>query len=137
MENRSSKARDLTRTGCRAEFRINLNRETGIYEKPLVILLGSNNYDKTCVFGVALLEKENWETYNWVLETFLECMDGKMPLTVLTDNCKSMDKALSNVMPDVVHRICSWHILKNAMHHIHKTGFNTDLRKFIFRYDLN
>ncbi|KAM6571041.1 hypothetical protein CsatA_015121 [Cannabis sativa] len=31
MENRSSKARDLTRTGCRAEFRINLNRETGMW----------------------------------------------------------------------------------------------------------
>ncbi|KAF4396728.1 hypothetical protein F8388_004696 [Cannabis sativa] len=132
----SSKARDLRRTGCRAEFRINLNRETGmwvtkcfrthhnhalgsaiqkpflrskrkftkstmeqlmlmkragigtsqvwqylvevsdgwenvgcmkddLYEKPLVILLGSNNHDKTCVFGVALLEKENWETNNW------------------------------------------------------------------------
>ncbi|KAF4375219.1 hypothetical protein F8388_000976 [Cannabis sativa] len=27
----SSKARDLTRTGCRAEFRINLNRETGMW----------------------------------------------------------------------------------------------------------
>ncbi|XP_060958292.1 protein FAR1-RELATED SEQUENCE 5-like [Cannabis sativa] len=75
--------------------------KTNKYEKPLVILLGSSNHDKTGVFGVALLEKENWETNNWVLETFLECMDGKMPLTVLTDNCKSMDKALSNVMPDV------------------------------------
>ncbi|XP_062094091.1 protein FAR1-RELATED SEQUENCE 5-like [Humulus lupulus] len=104
------------------------------YGKPLVILLGSNNHDKMCVFGAALLDNETSTTYDWVLETFLECMGGKMPSAVLTDGCKAMNKALDNIMPGVPHRICSWHILKNAMHHVHNISFHQELKKFIFRY---
>ncbi|XP_062115212.1 protein FAR1-RELATED SEQUENCE 5-like [Humulus lupulus] len=104
------------------------------YGKPLVILLGSNNHDKTCVFGAALLDNETSTTYDWVLERFLECMGGKMPSVVLTDGCKVMNKALDNIMPGVPHRICSWHILKNAMHHVHNIAFHQELKKFIFRY---
>ncbi|XP_062100041.1 protein FAR1-RELATED SEQUENCE 5-like [Humulus lupulus] len=105
-----------------------------MYGKPLVILLGSNNHNKTCVFGAALLDNETSTTYDWVLETFLECMGGKMPSAVLTDGCKAMNKALDNIMPGVPHRICSWHILKNAMHHVHNIAFHQELKKFIFRY---
>ncbi|XP_062119083.1 protein FAR1-RELATED SEQUENCE 5-like [Humulus lupulus] len=83
--------------------------KTNRYGKPLVILLGSNNHDKMCVFGAALLDNETSTTYDWVLETFLECMGGKMPSAVLTDCCKAMNKALDNIMPDVPHRICSWY----------------------------
>ncbi|XP_062118326.1 protein FAR1-RELATED SEQUENCE 5-like [Humulus lupulus] len=108
--------------------------KTNRYGKPLVILLGSNNHDKTCVFGAALLDNETSTTYDWVLETFLECMGGKMPSAVLTDGCKAMNKALDNIMPGVPHRICSWHILKNAMHHVHNIAFHQELKKFIFRY---
>lgn len=103
------------------------------YGKPLVILLGSNNHDKTCVFGAALLDDETATTYDWVLGTFLECMGGKMPSSVLTDGCKAMMKALDNIMPGVPHRICSWHILKNSMHHVHNGSFQQDLKNFIFR----
>ncbi|XP_062103286.1 protein FAR1-RELATED SEQUENCE 5-like [Humulus lupulus] len=78
--------------------------KTNRYEKPLVILLGSNNHDKTCVFGAALLGNETSTTYDWVLETFLECMGGKMTSAVLTDGCKAMNKALDNIMPGVPHR---------------------------------
>ena len=64
------------------------------------------------MFGAALLDDETATTYDWVLGTFLECMGGKMPSSVLTDGCKAMMKALDNIMPGVPHRICSLHILK-------------------------
>ncbi|KAF4352588.1 hypothetical protein G4B88_016767 [Cannabis sativa] len=64
-------------------------------------------------------------------------MEGKMPKTVLTDGCLSMKKALNKVMPETVHRICSWHLLKNAIFHIHKTGFTKEFKKLIFRYYSN
>lgn len=99
----------------------------------MVVLLGSNNHDRTCVFGFALLQNELAETYTWILETFLECMDGKQPDTVLTDGCRSMNKALEETMPGVVHRICSWHIIKNSIQHIHKAGFCEDFKRLIFR----
>ncbi|XP_060963254.1 protein FAR1-RELATED SEQUENCE 5-like [Cannabis sativa] len=111
--------------------------KTNRYGKPLVILLGYNNHNRTCVFGFCLLQNEKWENYKWLLKTFLECMEGKMPKTVLTDGCLSMKKALNKVMPETVHRICSWHLLKNAIFHIHKTGFTKEFKKLIFRYYSN
>ncbi|XP_062075477.1 protein FAR1-RELATED SEQUENCE 5-like [Humulus lupulus] len=57
-----------------------------------------------------------------------------MPSAVLTDGCKAMNKELDNIMPGVPHRICSWHILKNAMHHVHNIAFHQELKIFIFRY---
>ncbi|XP_062100398.1 protein FAR1-RELATED SEQUENCE 5-like [Humulus lupulus] len=108
--------------------------KTNRYEKSLVILLGSNNHEKTCVLGASLLDNETSTTYDWVLQIFLECMGGKMPSAVLTDGCKAMNKALDNIMPSVPHCICSWHILKNAMHHVHNIAFHQELKFFIFRY---
>ncbi|KAF4380102.1 hypothetical protein F8388_018226, partial [Cannabis sativa] len=123
---------DLYR-GLRNNFR-NRDDLKILYGKPLVILLGYNNHNRTCVFGFCLLQNEKWENYKWLLKTFLECMEGKMPKTVLTDDCLSMKKALNKVMPETVHRICSWHLLKNAIFHIHKTGFTKEFKKLIFSY---
>ncbi|XP_030478045.1 protein FAR1-RELATED SEQUENCE 5-like [Cannabis sativa] len=83
--------------------------KTNRYEKPLVILLGYNNQNRTCVFGFCLLKNEKWENYKWLLKTFLECMEVKMPKTMLTDGYLSMKKALNEVMLETVHQICSWY----------------------------
>ncbi|KAK9096673.1 hypothetical protein Sjap_022170 [Stephania japonica] len=38
-------------------------------------------------------------------------MDGKMPMTILTDGDKSMHKVIENEWNNVTHRTCSWQIL--------------------------
>ena len=70
---------------------------------PLVVMVGSNNHGLTCVFRFALIQNETTEKYIWVLQKFLECMKGKLPETVLTDGCISMNKALEDLMPSVVY----------------------------------
>ena len=83
---------------------------TNAYKKPLVVLVGVNHHHQTVVFGCALLIDESVGTYEWVLETFLEAMMNKRPISVITDGDKAMRKAIKKVLPDTCHRLCSWHL---------------------------
>ncbi|XP_059630112.1 protein FAR1-RELATED SEQUENCE 4-like [Cornus florida] len=41
-------------------------------------------------------------------------MDNKAPKTIFTDQCQAMANAIKKVFPNTCHRLCSWHISKNA-----------------------
>ncbi|XP_066163743.1 protein FAR1-RELATED SEQUENCE 5-like [Oryza sativa Japonica Group] len=66
------------------------------------------------IFGCALLREETVEAFKWLFETFTEAMHGKRPSAILTDNCHQMEVAIKAVWPETVHRVCKWHVLKNA-----------------------
>ncbi|XP_034680319.1 protein FAR1-RELATED SEQUENCE 5-like [Vitis riparia] len=70
---------------------------TNAYKKPLVVLVGVNHHHQTVVFGCALLIDESVGTYEWVLETFLEAMMNKKPISVVTDGDKAMRKDFSSI----------------------------------------
>ncbi|KAF7130425.1 hypothetical protein RHSIM_Rhsim10G0158300 [Rhododendron simsii] len=99
---------------------------TNAYKKPFVILAGVSNQFMTTIFGCALLSKETEETYNWALEMFMEAMDGKCPISVVTDGDLAMRKAISNIFPDARHRLCMWHLERNAAKNVQKPGFVSD-----------
>ncbi|TXG57213.1 hypothetical protein EZV62_018526 [Acer yangbiense] len=63
---------------------------TNCYNRPLVIFVGVNNHTKTIIFGFGLLVDETVETYTWILQTFLEVMHGKCPISVVTDGDRAM-----------------------------------------------
>ncbi|KAF7112926.1 hypothetical protein RHSIM_RhsimUnG0178400 [Rhododendron simsii] len=102
---------------------------TNAYRKPLVILAGVNSHFQTTIFGCALLTTETVETYTWVLERFLDSMDHKKPMSVMTDGDKAMRRAIKTVLPDVNHRLCKWHLKKNAVSNVHVLGFLADFEK--------
>ncbi|KAK4487847.1 hypothetical protein RD792_003583, partial [Penstemon davidsonii] len=56
----------------------------------LVIFSGVNRHCSTCIFGAAFLQNETIDSYQWVLQTFLEAMDGRIPEGVLTDQDAAM-----------------------------------------------
>ncbi|XP_028075828.1 protein FAR-RED IMPAIRED RESPONSE 1-like [Camellia sinensis] len=66
---------------------------------------------------------ETIDTYTWVLETFTEAMGNKAPVSVLTDGDKAMREAIRRVFPDARHRLCNWHVGKNVVSNVHKSGF--------------
>ncbi|XP_058203044.1 protein FAR1-RELATED SEQUENCE 5-like [Rhododendron vialii] len=99
---------------------------TNAYKKPFVILAGVSNNFTTTIFGCALLSKETEDTYNWVLSMFLEAMDGKRPISVVTDGDLAMRNAIRNIFPDVRHRLCSWHLERNAAKNVHIPEFVFD-----------
>ena len=49
-----------------------------------------------------------------MLEQFLEGMNGKAPQYVITNGDHSMRNVINRVFPNAHHRLCAWHLLKNA-----------------------
>ncbi|XP_057426171.1 protein FAR-RED IMPAIRED RESPONSE 1-like [Lotus japonicus] len=68
----------------------------------------------TIIFASALVSNEQEETYVWLLENFLDAMGGKVPVSVITDEDGAMWKAIKRVFPTAHHRLCAWHLLRNA-----------------------
>jgi hypothetical protein len=57
-------------------------------------------------------------TYVWLLEQFLAAMKGKHPTSVITDGDMAMRNAIRKVFPKSYHRLCAWHLLRNALSNI-------------------
>ncbi|KAG9442246.1 hypothetical protein H6P81_018100 [Aristolochia fimbriata] len=87
---------------------------TNDHGRPFAPFVGVNHHNQTVVFGAALLYDETSESFVWLFETFLEAMSGKKPQAILTDQCAAMAKAISIVLPETHHRLCTWHIFQNA-----------------------
>ena len=105
---------------------------TNAYKKPLVVLVGVNHHHQTVVFGSALLIDESAGTCEWVLETFLIAMMNKKPISVVTDGNKTMRKAIKKVLSDVCHRLCSWHLQRNAFTNVHIKDFASIFARCMF-----
>ncbi|XP_025673989.1 protein FAR1-RELATED SEQUENCE 5-like [Arachis hypogaea] len=102
------------------------------YNKPLVIFSGCNHHGQNVIFGSILLSDETTETYKWLLETFVEAMGGKSPKAVITDGDLAMRDAIKNVLPDVTHRLCGWHLQRNACENIKNPNFLHDFKCLIY-----
>jgi zinc finger SWIM domain-containing protein 3 len=101
------------------------------YGMPFVPFVGLNNHRRTTVFGCAIVSNEDEGTYSWVLRTFLKAMYQQRPKAVITDGDAAMIRAISNVLPDVWHRLCGWHIDQNMKRHLHHKSFK-EFRSLIY-----
>ncbi|RVW97117.1 Protein FAR1-related sequence 5 [Vitis vinifera] len=106
--------------------------KTDAYKKPLVVLVDVNHHHQTVVFGCALLIDESVGTYEWVLETFLDAMMNKKPISIVTDRDKAMRKAIKKVLLDTCHRLCSWHLQRNAFTNVHIKDFSSIFARCMF-----
>ncbi|KAK7323268.1 hypothetical protein VNO77_26733 [Canavalia gladiata] len=102
------------------------------YNRPLVIFCGYNHHGETTIFGFALVADESTETYKWVLETFSEAMFGKHPNGVVTDGDHAMREAVRDVFPNTSHRLCAWHIQKNAAENVKNKHFLEEFKHLIY-----
>lgn len=64
--------------------------------------------------GAAFLLNETAKDYVWLFEVFLKCMGGVAPGVIITDECGSMRKAIEALLPNTVHRLCMWHIMRKV-----------------------
>ncbi|KAK3229785.1 hypothetical protein Dsin_001666 [Dipteronia sinensis] len=107
---------------------------TNSYHRPLVIFVGVNNHTKTTIFGFGLLVDETVDTYTWILQTFLQAIHGKCPISVVTDGDKAMSKAIRLVMPTAVRRLCSWHLERNVQTNVGDSGFTQAYTHLMLTY---
>ena len=46
---------------------------------PLGVFVGVNHHGEQIVFGACLLYSEKTVSFEWIFQTFLQCMNGKAP----------------------------------------------------------
>ncbi|XP_057444493.1 protein FAR1-RELATED SEQUENCE 5-like [Lotus japonicus] len=99
------------------------------YRRPLVIFSGVNHHNQTIVFASALVSNEKEETYVWLLQKFMTAMNGKAPISVITDGHVPMKHAIQKVFPRAHHRLCAWHLLRNANSNVSDPNFISKLTR--------
>ncbi|KAF7811845.1 protein FAR1-RELATED SEQUENCE 5-like [Senna tora] len=108
--------------------------------RPLAIFSGFNHFRGVVVFGAALLYDETKTSFKWLFETFLKANLQKKPQTIFTDQDEVMAQALHEVMPEVCHGLCTWHLTQNGIKHLgnlmkHETHFLRDFMTCMHGYD--
>uniref|UniRef100_A0A2N9GXD7 MULE transposase domain-containing protein n=1 Tax=Fagus sylvatica TaxID=28930 RepID=A0A2N9GXD7_FAGSY len=58
-------------------------------------------------------------------------MGNRSPVTIFTDQDQAMSNAIEKVFPDTHHRLCLWHIAKNALSHLGELNANSEF-KYLF-----
>jgi hypothetical protein len=82
------------------------------YEMLFAPFVGVNHHGESILFSATLISRENTETFVWLFETWLKCMNGRLPNAIITDQDKAMKSAINIVFPNARHRLCLCHILK-------------------------
>lgn len=60
------------------------------YKMSFIIFIGVNNHHFTMVFGCALITDQTEDSFVWLLEQFLECMNGQSLVLGITDQDMTM-----------------------------------------------
>ncbi|KAG1331271.1 protein FAR1-RELATED SEQUENCE 6 [Cocos nucifera] len=87
---------------------------TNKYDMPLATFVGVNHHGQLVLLGCSFLADETTETFVWLLKAWLACMSGHLPKALISDHCKGIQSAVSEVLPGIRHRLCLWQIMKRV-----------------------
>ncbi|KAL3695477.1 hypothetical protein R1sor_009553 [Riccia sorocarpa] len=85
------------------------------YEMPFGVFVGVNNHGQSILLGACLLRNETIPSFSWVFKNWLSAM-GRSPVSILTDQDKSMREAIEVELPETKHAFCMWHIMRKFPH---------------------
>ncbi|KAF5450147.1 hypothetical protein F2P56_030522 [Juglans regia] len=110
---------------------------TNRYEMPFAPFVGVNHHGQSILLGAGLISSEDTETFTWLFQTWLQCMDGIPPKAIITDQDRAMKNTIANVFPESRHRFCLWHILKKVHERLgsyvaYKSGLKSHLMKCVY-----
>lgn len=71
-----------------------------MYDMPFAPFVGVNHHGETLLFGYALLLHEDIESFKWLFQTWLACMGGIPPKSIITDQDAAMRKAIHDTLPN-------------------------------------
>ncbi|PWA53154.1 Protein FAR1-RELATED SEQUENCE 6 [Artemisia annua] len=72
---------------------------TNQYSMPFAPFVGVNHHGQSILFGCGLLSYEDIHTYAWLFEQWLECMNGRPPKAIITDQCRSIQGVVAQIFP--------------------------------------
>lgn len=99
------------------------------YNIPLAFFVGVNHHGHLVLLGCGLLSDEAAENYIWLFKAWLTCMRGCPPNAIITDDCKVIHGAVTEVFPEARHRVCLWHVMKNVKQKLRGFGEYKKLKK--------
>ncbi|KAE8708491.1 hypothetical protein F3Y22_tig00110339pilonHSYRG00225 [Hibiscus syriacus] len=100
-----------------------------LYGRPIMPIFGVNHHHNTIVFATAIITDETSQSFEWVLHNFLKAMMNKSPISVVTDGDRAMQRVIKSVIPNAKHRLCSWHLSRNAQADIGDPKFTAAFSK--------
>ncbi|XP_047341797.1 protein FAR1-RELATED SEQUENCE 6 [Impatiens glandulifera] len=106
---------------------------SGKYETPLVAFVGVNHHGQTTLLGCGLLGGETKESYSWVMKSWLTSMSECSPRTVITDRCKSIQTAVSDVFPKARHCFGLSHVMRRVPEKLGGLRHYDSIRKQMFK----
>ncbi|XP_021715579.1 protein FAR1-RELATED SEQUENCE 3-like isoform X1 [Chenopodium quinoa] len=84
------------------------------YKVPFAPFTGVNHHGQTILFGCALLLDDSEASFVWLLRTFVTAMSDRPPVSIVTDQDRAIQAAVSQVLPKSRHRINKSHILREG-----------------------
>lgn len=94
--------------------------------RPFISFTGVNHHKQMLIFGAALLYDDTFESFEWLLRTFLKVMSHKKPKTILTDQNTVLAEAINSLLPDTHHRLCAWHMYQRVLASISQEALDSD-----------
>ncbi|KAG2727616.1 hypothetical protein I3760_01G165700 [Carya illinoinensis] len=85
---------------------------TNRYGMPFAPFVGVNHHGQSILFGAGLLSSEDTHSFVWLFQMWLDCMKGRAPKAIITDQDRAMKNAIATVFPETRHRYCLWHIMR-------------------------
>lgn len=92
--------------------------KTNKLKMPFSPFTGVNHHFQSSLFGGALLEDKNAETFVWLFLQFRGCMFDRPPAAIITDQDTTIYKAVVIVFPESCHRYYMWHVRKHEVEHL-------------------
>ncbi|XP_074304949.1 protein FAR1-RELATED SEQUENCE 5-like [Silene latifolia] len=87
---------------------------TNKYRMKFTPFTGVDHHKRSVMFACALLAHEDEDSFAWCFKIFLDCMDKKEPLCLVTDQDPGMLLAIPKVFKTARHRFCMWHIMEKV-----------------------
>ncbi|RYR13608.1 hypothetical protein Ahy_B04g070513 isoform D [Arachis hypogaea] len=76
-------------------------------------------------------KNETTDAYIWHLRQLMFAMKGKTPTSIITDGAMAIRNAVREVFFEVRHRLCDWHLIRNATSNVENPSFTFKFRKIM------
>ena len=90
--------------------------------------VGVNHHWQNVIFGYAFLLDETVVSFKWLFKSFLDSMGNLSPITIFTDQDQAMSNVIEEVFLNTHHRLCLWHISKNAPSYFGELNSNSEFQ---------
>lgn len=100
----------------------------------VVVWFGIDNHGSTIFFACAILLDEKPGSFSWAFQAFIRLMEGKHPLTILTDFSLGFKDVIYTELQDTKHAIPKYHVISKLSSWF-SSSLGSEFEKFEMEFD--